>query len=91
MPTKKSIIRRLERVRDEAAQLVRDAKAWNELHPGSVPFDIGRDLVTAKLAQDCIDAVQSSDGPIPDATFDRLRNHTTEPPSDPMPTTPEDR
>lgn len=73
--TKESIVRDLERVRDEAAQLVRDAKAWNDLHPDAVPFDAGRDLVTAKLAQDCIDAVQASTGRIPDEPFNQLGDH----------------
>lgn len=73
--TKANIIRGLKKVRDEAMQMVRDAKYWNNLHPDEVPFDTGRDLVTAKLAQDCIDATKAADGPIPDAPFDRLMEH----------------
>ena len=76
--TKESIIRQLEKARDEAAQLVRDARVWNSLRPDEMPFDIGRDLVTAKLAQDCIDATKAASGPIPDEPFERLRNHCTE-------------
>jgi len=73
--TKESIVRDLQRVRDEALQMVRDAKVWNDLHPAEVPFDTGRDLVTARLAEDCIEAVKASDGPIPDGPFDRLYEH----------------
>lgn len=72
---KERIVRGLERVRDEAEQIARDAKAWNDLNSGEVPFDTGGEIVTARLAQDCIDVVRASDGKIPDKPFKKLVAH----------------
>ncbi len=74
---KQSIIRGLEKVRDEAAQMIIDANSWNSINPSETPFDTGADRVTAKLAQDCIDSVIAATGKLPTEPMDRLMEHIT--------------
>lgn len=73
--TKEGIIRDLTRVREDALQMVRDIEWWNLNRTDSPPFDSGSARVTAKLAQDCIDAVVAAEGRIPEEPFDKLVEH----------------
>lgn len=64
------------KIRDEFAQIVRDGQHWNKTHPNTTPIDIGYDLVSLKLANELVAAVEAGNttGPETKQLMDHLRN-----------------
>lgn len=53
--------RRCVKIRDDAAQLIRDTESWNDNRPEEMPFDCGAERVLVDLCNQAISALDHDD------------------------------